>query len=197
MKKLLNFFCFFELTFHFDFQSDSPKKISPVAEIEIQASQIIERLEEAVEKATEAVSILEQSDETNPEFKEGNLGLKGQSWKVSQGFLQSKSKSVPQILNLLEDLVVYEDGDESEEEEGPTVTSLTPLSNIAKLSLVVQSVASFANTLDRNHLHNLNNRVQNDTTRWITHLFRFVFNFFLRKLQMKEIVNILWDDMGK
>lgn len=120
------------------------------------------------------MSILEQSDETNPNYKESNLGLKGQSWKLNQGFLQSKSKGVPQILSLLEDLIVYENGDDLEEDEGPTVTSLTPLSSLAKLSLVLQSVASFANTLDRSHLHNLNNKIHNDTTRWITHLFRYV-----------------------
>ncbi|KAL0278386.1 UNVERIFIED_CONTAM: hypothetical protein PYX00_000223 [Menopon gallinae] len=149
--------------------ASSLNQISPVSEIEIQASQIIERLEEAVETNS---ALMEEVDKADGKSKDLGTSQRGQSWKISQGFLQAKSKSIPQILNTLEDLIVYEDCNDSEDYDYPTTTSLAPLTDIAKLSLVIQSVASFGNTLDRSHLHNLNNRIHNDTTRWITHLFR-------------------------
>lgn len=142
-----------------------------MAEVEIQASQIIERLEEAAEKAAEAVAILENSEEPDQQFREADLGLKGGSWNVNQIKLQSKNKSVPQILTVLEDLIVFEN-EGGEENDTPTVTGLTPLSSVAKFSFVIQSIVSFTNTLDRTHLMNLNNKIQNDTTNWIIQLFR-------------------------
>lgn len=142
-----------------------------MSEIEIQASQIIERLEEVTEKAIEAVTLIENSDGRDPQIREADLGLKGDCWNLNQGFLQAKRKDVPQILSILEDLIVFEN-DEADENEAPTVTSLAPLSSIAKFSFVIQSVASFANTLERTHLNNLNSKIHNDTTRWINNLFR-------------------------
>ncbi|KAK6623817.1 hypothetical protein RUM44_010673 [Polyplax serrata] len=151
--------------------AETPKNITPVTEVEIQASQIIERFEEAAEKAVDAVTVLETSGVKDPQFKESDLGLKGESWNLSQGFLQAKSKDVPHVLTLLEDLIIFEN-EEGDENEAPTVTSLAPLSNIAKFSFVLQSVTSFANTLERTHLTSLNYRIHNDATRWINHLFR-------------------------
>ncbi|EEB16419.1 group II plp decarboxylase, putative [Pediculus humanus corporis] len=151
--------------------AESPKNISPVSEIEIQASQIIERLEGAVEKAVEAVSALEIGNEKDPNFKESDLGLKGSSWGVDQGYLQAKSKEVPQILNLLEDLLIFEN-DELDENDAPTVASLAPLSNVGKFTFIIQSVAYFANTLGRSHVNKLNYKIHNETTKWLTNLFR-------------------------
>lgn len=127
---------------------------------------------------------MEDADKLDWKTKDPEARQRGQSWKISQGFLHSKCKSIPQILNILEDLIVYEDSNDSEDYDYPTTTSLAPLTDIAKLSLVIQSVASFGNTLDRSHLHNLNNRIHNDTTRWITHLFRLVphLYYFIIKL---------------
>lgn len=156
-----------------------------MTEVEIQASQIIERFEEAAEKAVDAVTVLETSGVKDPQFKESDLGLKGESWNLSQGFLQAKSKDVPHVLTLLEDLIIFEN-EEGDENEAPTVTSLAPLSNIAKFSFVLQSVTSFANTLERTHLTSLNYRIHNDATRWINHLFRY----FLKKKNLKTLQNI-------
>lgn len=61
-----------------------------MVEQEIQASLIVGRLEEAVEKATEAIKAFELGDETN----DADLGLKGESWQNVQGFLQAKGRYV-------------------------------------------------------------------------------------------------------
>jgi hypothetical protein len=61
-----------------------------VSGIEFQASQVIERLEEAVEKA---------------EDRDGGSAA-GQSWKNSHAFLPLPSKTTEDILSLLEVLIV-------------------------------------------------------------------------------------------
>ena len=128
-------------------------------------------MEGAAEKAVEAVSALEIGNEKDPNFKESDLGLKGSSWGVDQGYLQAKSKEVPQILNLLEDLLIFEN-DELDENDAPTVASLAPLSNVGKFTFIIQSVAYFANTLGRSHINKLNFKIHNETTKWLTNLFR-------------------------
>nr|CAD7428283.1 unnamed protein product [Timema monikensis] len=127
-----------------------------VSELEFQASQVIGRLEEAVEKAEDGSS-------------------KGQVWKNSHGFLPIPSKSSDEILGLLEDLIAYEDSreDSSDEDVSPGGASLPQLDPIARLSIVTQSVAAYAGGLERSHLQRFSSRITSDTTRWLSHLFRF------------------------
>jgi len=61
-------------------------------EVEIQASHIVGRLEEAIEKATEAVQALEFGGEIADSVNEEHLGLRGDSWQQVQGFLQAKGR---------------------------------------------------------------------------------------------------------
>nr|CAD7447312.1 unnamed protein product [Timema bartmani] len=71
-----------------DTSEKSPSKSNKtvVSELEFQASQVIGRLEEAVEKAEDGSS-------------------KGQVWKNSHGFLPIPSKSSDEILGLLEEII--------------------------------------------------------------------------------------------
>lgn len=66
-------------------------------EQEIQASMIVGRLEEAVEKATEAIKAFEQGDESDKSFNDADLGLKGESWQNVQGFLQARGRWVQTV----------------------------------------------------------------------------------------------------
>nr|CAD7264811.1 unnamed protein product [Timema shepardi] len=139
---------------HLGIPSKSNKTV--VSELEFQASQVIGRLEEAVEKAEDGSS-------------------KGQVWKNSHGFLPIPSKSSDEILGLLEDLIAYEDSreDSSDDDISPGGASLPQLDPIARLSIVTQSVAAYAGGLERSHLQRFSSRITSDTTRWLSHLFRF------------------------
>ncbi|KDR24299.1 putative pyridoxal-dependent decarboxylase domain-containing protein 2 [Zootermopsis nevadensis] len=141
----------------------SAQNESVVSGIEFQASQVIERLEEAVEKA-----------------EDGDGGsAAGQSWKNSSAFLPLPSKTTEEILSQLEDMIIHEDSgspSDSPEEEGshrPTVAPLPQLDAAARLAVVTHSVAAFSTALERSHLQRLSTRITSDTTRWLSHLFRF------------------------
>ncbi|GLH04158.1 Uncharacterized protein GBIM_09930 [Gryllus bimaculatus] len=133
-----------------------------VGEIEFQASQVIERLEEAVEKAEDG----------------GGGSNSGQSWKTSPGFLPLPSKSTEEILTVLEDLIIHEDPsnrvDSTEDDESLShnVASIPQLDAISRLAIVTQSIAAYASGLERSHLQKLITRITSDTTRWLSHLFR-------------------------
>ncbi|XP_067005760.2 pyridoxal-dependent decarboxylase domain-containing protein 1 isoform X2 [Anabrus simplex] len=135
-----------------------------VADIEFQASQVIERLEEAIEKAEDG----------------GGGPNSGQSWRNSHGFLPTSSKTTEEILTVIEDLIIHEDpgsrGESSEEDTSvdPTVAALPQLDSISKLAIVTQSVAAYACGLERSHLQRLITRVTSDTTRWLSHLFQYL-----------------------
>ncbi|PNF17324.1 hypothetical protein B7P43_G04987 [Cryptotermes secundus] len=142
---------------------NEPVPQSVVSGIEFQASQVIERLEEAVEKAEDG----------------GGGSALGQSWKNSHAFLPLPGKPTEEILSLLEDMIIHEDSgsptDPPEEEGvlGPSITSLPQLDTTARLAVVTHSVAAFSSGLERSHLQRLNTRITSDTTRWLSHLFRF------------------------
>ncbi|GFG32848.1 hypothetical protein Cfor_06346 [Coptotermes formosanus] len=139
-----------------------PQNESVVSGIEFQASQVIERLEEAVEKAEDG----------------GGGSAAGQSWKNSHAFLPLPSKSTEEILSVLEGMIIHEDSgspNDSEEEGalGPTIAPLPQLDAAARLAVVTHSVAAFCGGLERSHLQRLSTRIASDTTRWLSHLFRF------------------------
>ena len=65
-------------------------------------------------------------------------------------------------------------------DDGKTETStnqfanLPTLSDAAKLTLIAHSVSAYAVALPRNHAQRLAGRLAADTTRWLSHIFRFV-----------------------
>ncbi|XP_031828116.1 pyridoxal-dependent decarboxylase domain-containing protein 1 [Nomia melanderi] len=128
-----------------------------VAALEFQASQVISRLEEAVEKAADGG---------------------GTTWNNPSGFL-SQSKSSDEILTLIQDLVIHEDAPQAAE-DGSTetatsqVTALPKLTESAKLALITHTVSAYALALPKSHAQKLAGRLAADTTRWLSHIFRFV-----------------------
>ena len=67
-----------------------------------------------------------------------------------------------------QDLLLHEEGENAR-------TRLPQLDAPAELAITSQSVASYASSLDRPHLQRLSSRIASDTTRWLSHMFRFVF----------------------
>ncbi|XP_017887955.1 putative pyridoxal-dependent decarboxylase domain-containing protein 2 [Ceratina calcarata] len=128
-----------------------------VAALEFQASQVISRLEEAVERAADGG---------------------GTTWNNPSGFL-SQSKTPDEILALIQDLVIHEDApqpveDGSTETATSQVTTLPTLTEPAKLALIAYTVSAFALALPKSHAQRLAGRLAADTTRWLSHIFRFV-----------------------
>ncbi|XP_051162616.1 pyridoxal-dependent decarboxylase domain-containing protein 1 [Leptopilina boulardi] len=128
-----------------------------VVALEFQASQVISRLEEAVEKGTETG---------------------GSSWDNPSGFL-THSKCPEDILGLIQDLVTHEDiphiiDDGKTETMTSQVANLPTLTDAAKLTLIAHTISAYAVALPRNHAQRLAGRLAADTTRWLSHIFRFV-----------------------
>ncbi|XP_053971794.1 pyridoxal-dependent decarboxylase domain-containing protein 1 [Hylaeus anthracinus] len=128
-----------------------------VAALEFQASQVISRLEEAVERAADGG---------------------GTTWNNPSGFL-SQSKSPDEILTLIQDLVIHDDAPQPAE-DGSTetctsqVTNLPTLTEPAKLALITHAVSAYALALPKSHAQKLAGRLAADTTRWLSHIFRFI-----------------------
>ncbi|KAG7189720.1 hypothetical protein KM043_017388 [Ampulex compressa] len=128
-----------------------------VAALEFQASQVISRLEEAVERAADGG---------------------GTTWNNPSGFL-SQPKSSEEILTLIQDLVIHEDAPQAVEDSvtdnaSSQVTNLPTLTEAAKLALIAHTVSAYAVALPRSHAQRLAGRLAADTTRWLSHIFRFV-----------------------
>ncbi|XP_001604406.2 putative pyridoxal-dependent decarboxylase domain-containing protein 2 isoform X2 [Nasonia vitripennis] len=123
--------------------------------MKLQASQAISRLEESLEKGTET---------------------EGSTWNTPSGFLLHP-KAPEDIFSSIQDLIVYEDAPQVVEEgksEPSPITSLPPLTDAAKLALISHSVSAYAMSLPRSHAQRIAGRLAADTTRWLSHIFRFV-----------------------
>ncbi|XP_015521947.1 pyridoxal-dependent decarboxylase domain-containing protein 1 [Neodiprion pinetum] len=142
----------------FEVTAAAESRDNEVGALEFQASQVISRLEEAVERAADGG---------------------GTTWNNPSGFL-SQAKSPEEILALIQDLVIHEDAPvqttdgESNEPLASQLTTLPTLTDAAKLSLVANSVSAYAAALPRAHAQRLAGRLAADTTRWLSHIFRFV-----------------------
>ncbi|XP_014230081.1 putative pyridoxal-dependent decarboxylase domain-containing protein 2 [Trichogramma pretiosum] len=120
------------------------------------------------QQTTESISKLEQSLEKGTETQ-------GAAWNSSSGFL-SHSKAPDDILKTVQDLMSYEEGphtfDGKVEHNQPT--GLSPMTDAARLSLISHSISALATSLPKSHAQRLAGRISADTTRWLSHIFRFV-----------------------
>uniref|UniRef100_A0A6M2DG56 Pyridoxal-dependent decarboxylase domain-containing protein 1 n=1 Tax=Xenopsylla cheopis TaxID=163159 RepID=A0A6M2DG56_XENCH len=133
-----------------DVNNDKDKEFErqTLSEVEFQASKVIERLE---------------------------AGVSGGDKNISQinsqpiGFLSNDKRNASDILRLIEDVICTSD---PEEEGAPW--PLPYLDEVGKLAIVSHSILAYLSTLERTHLQHLNARISTDTTRWLSHIFRFL-----------------------
>ncbi|XP_011639939.1 pyridoxal-dependent decarboxylase domain-containing protein 1 [Pogonomyrmex barbatus] len=128
-----------------------------VGALQFQASQVIARLEQAVEQAADGG---------------------GTTWNNPSGFL-TQPKKPEEILALIQDLVIHEDAPQPVEvgsTDSPIsqITALPALTEAAKLALITHTVSAYAVALPKSHAQKLAGRLAADTTRWLSHIFRFV-----------------------
>lgn len=64
--------------------------------------------------------------------------------------------------------------DESSEPPASQITTIPSLTDAGRLALVANSVSAYAAALPRQHAQRLAGRLAADTTRWLSHIFRFV-----------------------
>ncbi|XP_011503560.1 PREDICTED: pyridoxal-dependent decarboxylase domain-containing protein 1 isoform X2 [Ceratosolen solmsi marchali] len=135
-------------------QSNVPK-IDGVGTAALSNTLTISKLEESISKGTKS---------------------EGSTWNNSSGFL-SHSKTTEEIFTLIQDLIVYEDApqiiEDGKTEPNHTI-NLPSTTDVAKLALISHSVSAYAMSLPRPHAQRLAGRLAADTTRWLSHIFRFV-----------------------
>lgn len=81
--------------------------------------------------------------------------------------------------NFSQDLVIHEDApqtteDDTGEQANSQVTNLPTLTETAKLALIAHTISAYAVALPRSHAQRLAGRLAADTTRWLSHIFRFM-----------------------
>lgn len=124
----------------------------PLGEIEFQVSQVIERLEAGAGLG-----------ERSP------VALR----KQSTGFLGPEETPLEDIIKTIEDLIFRSDPNDED-----VAWPLPTLNHIAKISVMSHSIAAYAGSLERSHLQKLSARINTDTTRWLSHLFRYLVKAF-------------------
>lgn len=119
---------------------------SSLAELENQASQVLNRLEYVKGAA-------EQQQHPIP---------------ITPGFLQPDKKPTAEVLSSLETLISQLDVDDEPE------FVLPPLDDPSQLAVITHSIASYLTSLDRQHLNRIVSKIVSDTNRWLSHMFRFM-----------------------
>lgn len=81
----------------------------------------------------------------------------------------------------MQDLVIHDDAPQTTTTEGGTtdapisqITTLPTLTDAARLALITHSISAYATSLPKSHAQKLAGRLAADTTRWLSHIFRFV-----------------------
>lgn len=137
----------------------------PLADIEFQVSQVIERLEAGAGAGERSDEILR---------------------KQSAGFLIPDESSLETIVQNIEGLICKSDTGED------GVWPLPPLNHVSRVSVLAHSIAAYAGSLERTQLQKLNARINSDTTRWLSHLFRWSsITIVHRALSIASIIPLL------
>ncbi|XP_055606097.1 pyridoxal-dependent decarboxylase domain-containing protein 1 [Uranotaenia lowii] len=124
---------------------------SSLAELETQASQVLNRLE--------YVKVALEQQQQNQLF---------QQMPVSPGFLQPDKKPTAEILASLESLVSQLDVDDEPE------FVLPQLDDSSQLAVISHSMGAYLSSLERQHLNRFVCKIVSDTNRWLSHMFRFL-----------------------
>lgn len=122
---------------------------SSLAELETQASQVLNRLE--------YVKVALEQQQQNPMF---------QQLPVTPGFLQPDKKPTAEVLTSLETLISQLDIDDE------TEFVLPPLDDPSQLAVITHSIAAYLSALERQHLSRVVSKIVSDTNRWLSHMFR-------------------------
>lgn len=126
----------------------------PFGDLEFQVSAVVERLEAGV-----------NSQERNIERR------KPEPPKISKSICKAEAMPLGDILNLLADMVVSNDfnGDSCE-------PAILPLDIVGRAAILSHSLAALLNRLQTGHAARIGAHIASETTLWLSHMIRYVFN---------------------
>lgn len=131
-----------------------------MAELELQASQALQRLE--------AIKI-NPNPEVPPVFKA--------SASSTTGLLSNDRYAPTDILSFLENVIVANstDPDDNDDTDPSEPDYLLPaLNEVSHLALISHSIVAYLSHLDYRKLTKITSKISGDTNRWLAHLFRFI-----------------------
>lgn len=145
---------------HLYFRNDGKQVRSSLAELELQASQALQRLESLkVDPAPEHAAPIVPAIQTPP-----------------AGLLTTERNSTSDVLSFLETIIVANshEPDDSDEVDGSDAEYLLPaLNDVSHLTLISHSIIAYLSHLDYRKLQRITGKISGDTNRWLAHLFRF------------------------
>lgn len=132
---------------------------SSLAELELQASQALQRLETIK---------LNPNAEAMPPIKA--------STSSTTGLLANDRYAPTDVLSFLENVIVAHstDPDDSDEIDAEPEYLLPALNEVSHLALISHSIIAYLSHLDYRKLTKITAKISGDTNRWLAHLFRFI-----------------------
>lgn len=131
-----------------------------MAELELQASQALQRLESIK---------INPNPEVEPVFKS--------STSSTTGLLANDRYTPADVLSFLESVIVANstDPDENDDNDPAEPEYLLPgLNEVSHLALISHSIIAYLSHLDYRKLTKITAKISGDTNRWLAHLFRFI-----------------------
>lgn len=92
---------------------------------------------------------------------------------LMSGLLQPERKGPQDILSLLEHMICFSETAAADHNGDPEYL-LPPLDDVSQLALISHSMVAYLNHLKRSQLVRVTAKIVADTTRWLSHLFRFM-----------------------
>lgn len=133
-----------------------------MAELELQASQCLQRLE--------TIKIAPNPDQSSaPPLKT--------SISSTTGLLSADRHAPTDVLSFLESIIITNaaDTDENDDSDVAEPEYLLPaLSEVSHLALISHSIIAYLSHLDYRKLTRITAKISGDTNRWLAHLFRFI-----------------------
>lgn len=133
---------------------------SSLAELELQASQALQRLESLkIEKAPEPSETIVSPNVAS-----------------ATGLLTTERNSTADVLSFLETIIVVNSSDpeDTDDLDGSDADYLLPaLNDVSHLTLISHSIIAYLSHLDYRKLQRIIGKISGDTNRWLAHLFRF------------------------
>lgn len=133
---------------------------SSLAELELQASQAIQRFE--------AIKI-NANPEVPPVFNTSTSSTSGQ--------LAKERYTPTDVLSILENVIISSametEPDENDDPDSSEYFLLPALNEVSQLALITHSIIAYLSHMDHRKLTRIIGKISNDTSRWLTHLFRF------------------------
>lgn len=134
-----------------------------MAELELQASQALQRLE--------TIKINPNPETTVPPSLPPTFAA---STSSTTGLLSNDRHAPTDVLSFLESVIVANATEVDENDETEPEYLLPALNEVSHLALISHSIIAYLSHLDYRKLTRITAKISGDTNRWLAHLFRFI-----------------------